>query len=150
MHKRLYCHVLNIVKLNHKLRKVSILRQIIYQKTNESYIEMIQRLFTKKNLIMSLLKDELKIIKAELAKISVRQKIIYKSIQELEIQKQEKPTDSLLTQSEVCQLYKVSISTLRRWRIDGMPFEKMGKKLYFNKVDIEKWIKKKKKTKKHD
>jgi len=53
----------------------------------------------------------------------------------------------LMIQKEILEHFKISKSTLDRWREDGFPCDKVGNKLYFNKEDALAWMKAKKPTK---
>ncbi len=48
----------------------------------------------------------------------------------------------LLTQEDVLALLKVSRTTLYRMRCNGLRYYSKGKKIYFFKEEILKWIKK--------
>jgi excisionase family DNA binding protein len=45
---------------------------------------------------------------------------------------------------DVCELFQVSEMTILRWRKSGMPSYKVGKKVMFDKQELEVWIKEKK------
>lgn len=90
---------------------------------------------------MGYLNDQFEHIGEMMRKLMEGQEMILDRIEEWENKNNPTPEDSLLTSTEVCQQFKISPSTLRRWRIDGLKCRKVGKKLYFGKNDIEKWLK---------
>lgn len=49
-----------------------------------------------------------------------------------------------LTIKDVCELFEVSEMTILRWRKNGMPSYKVGKKVMFDKQELDRWIKEKK------
>jgi predicted DNA-binding transcriptional regulator AlpA len=49
--------------------------------------------------------------------------------------------NDLLTLDETMKLLNMSKSTIDRRRFEGMPANKVGKKLYFSKSKINEWIK---------
>jgi len=51
--------------------------------------------------------------------------------------------EELLTKKELGVLFKISRSTIDRWRLEGMPYEKVGRGTRFNKRTID-WIRKNK------
>lgn len=50
----------------------------------------------------------------------------------------------MVTSEELQQIYKISRSTIDRWRKDGMPFEKIGRGVRFDLDQVKDWIKKNK------
>ena len=52
-------------------------------------------------------------------------------------------TKEFLTLKETLDLLKISKSTLDRHREEGLPWHKDGKKLYFKRNEMIKWIEKK-------
>lgn len=57
-----------------------------------------------------------------------------------------KDTDksSYLTTSQVCKILQISISTLYRWRREGLPHYRYGagsKAIRFQMSEVEKWLK---------
>lgn len=49
--------------------------------------------------------------------------------------------ENLLTVKELCEILKVSRQTLQNWRKEGMPSEKFGKLVRFNKDEVYQWLK---------
>lgn len=49
--------------------------------------------------------------------------------------------EKFLTTDELCELFKVSRSTVERWRKAGMPYIKQGKLVRFDKEEVLKWFK---------
>lgn len=49
-----------------------------------------------------------------------------------------------ITTKELCDLLKVSRQTLTNWRKEGLPHEKFGKLVRFNKEKVYKWLKERK------
>ena len=49
--------------------------------------------------------------------------------------------EELLTVDEMCQVLKISRSTLDRWRKQGLPFFKYGNSIRFDKEKVLKWLK---------
>lgn len=47
---------------------------------------------------------------------------------------------TLLTTEDLMLKYKVSRSTIDRWRKEGMPFSKIGRGVRFNEDEVQKWI----------
>lgn len=90
---------------------------------------------------MGYLKQQFEFLRAEMKKFSEQQAIILESIEDLKNKDEKKPANSLLTHPEICKQYEISASTLRRWRADGLPFQKIGKKIYFDEKDIQRWFK---------
>jgi len=55
--------------------------------------------------------------------------------------KQSESKSELMSVDEVCDLLKVSKPTLWRWRKHGdIPFVKYGRKVWFKKTDIDRFI----------
>lgn len=48
--------------------------------------------------------------------------------------------DELLTKQDLCNWLKISIPTIDRWRAEGMPFQKVGRQVRFEKAAVEKWL----------
>lgn len=48
---------------------------------------------------------------------------------------------SLITLEELSEYLKVSRTTIDRWRREGMPFEKVGRGVRFDKQAVMEWIK---------
>lgn len=46
-----------------------------------------------------------------------------------------------LTTKDLCELLKVSRVTLLKWRKEGMPYEKFGKLVRFDKDKVLEWLK---------
>ncbi|GAA5096625.1 hypothetical protein GCM10023210_30610 [Chryseobacterium ginsengisoli] len=58
---------------------------------------------------------------------------------------QPKEPDEFLTRNEVCELLKIDLSTLHRWRKDGMiPSYGFGNRVYFKRSEVEQIINKNK------
>lgn len=53
--------------------------------------------------------------------------------------------EEYLTVEEMCQLLKISRSTLDRWRKQGLPFFKYGNSIRFDKVKVLRWLESNKK-----
>lgn len=51
-----------------------------------------------------------------------------------------KVAKTLLTTEDLMLKYKVSRSTIDRWRKEGMPFSKIGRGVRFNEDEVQKWI----------
>lgn len=51
-----------------------------------------------------------------------------------------KVAKTLLTTEDLMVKYKVSRSTIDRWRKEGMPFSKIGRGVRFNEDEVQKWI----------
>lgn len=47
---------------------------------------------------------------------------------------------SLLTSAELQNTYKISRTTIDRWRREGMPYIKVGRGVRFDEDDVRKWI----------
>ena len=47
----------------------------------------------------------------------------------------------LLTINEVCLMYKISRSTVDRWRKDGLPSIKVGRGVRFEENVLTEWVK---------
>jgi len=56
--------------------------------------------------------------------------------------------NSLITIQELVNCFKISRTTIDRWRREGMPFEKIGRGVRFNKEDVLEWIRKNKSSEK--
>ncbi len=50
----------------------------------------------------------------------------------------------MVTSEELQHMYKISRSTVDRWRKDGMPYEKIGRGVRFDLDQVKNWIKKNK------
>lgn len=46
----------------------------------------------------------------------------------------------LVTMKDIMQIYKISRSTIDRWRSEGMPCSKVGRSIRFNLEEVKKWI----------
>jgi excisionase family DNA binding protein len=52
------------------------------------------------------------------------------------------PGESMLTTKELCEKYKISDSTVTRWRREGLPFERLGPRLVrFDEDKVIGWLK---------
>lgn len=47
---------------------------------------------------------------------------------------------NLLTSAELQSTYKISRTTIDRWRKEGMPFIKVGRGVRFDEKDVKDWI----------
>ncbi len=47
----------------------------------------------------------------------------------------------LLTTAELCRLYRISRSTVMRWRNEGMPYVGRGHSIRYEPEIVERWIK---------
>lgn len=48
-----------------------------------------------------------------------------------------KPDNTLLTQTQACELLKISVPTLIQWKVKGLlPFSQINRKIYFRKSDV--------------
>jgi len=45
-----------------------------------------------------------------------------------------------LTIEEMAEVFKVQVTTVRRWRRWGLPFYRVGKRLYFKREEALRWI----------
>lgn len=52
--------------------------------------------------------------------------------------------EELLTKKEVSEFLKVTIRTIDRLRIEGLPSVKFGRNVRFNKKDVMEWVNKSK------
>lgn len=50
----------------------------------------------------------------------------------------------LITSQDVQDIYKISRSTVDRWRKEGMPCSKVGRGIRFDEDAVRKWIEKNK------
>lgn len=50
----------------------------------------------------------------------------------------------LITSQDVQDIYKISRSTVDRWRKEGMPCSKVGRGIRFDEDEVRKWIEKNK------
>ena len=50
----------------------------------------------------------------------------------------------LITSQDVQDIYKISRSTVDRWRKEGMPCSKVGRSIRFDEDEVRKWIEKNK------
>lgn len=48
--------------------------------------------------------------------------------------------DELITKDEVCSWLKISRATIDRWRSQGMPCIKVGRKVRFEENKVKEWI----------
>jgi hypothetical protein len=94
-----------------------------------------------KNKKMGYLKERLEFLTAEIKKLSLQQEIILERIIRQENHQKEDSSGNMMTQVEVCQEFNISNSTLRRWRMKGLPFMKVGNKIYYAKDDVSQWFK---------
>jgi len=56
--------------------------------------------------------------------------------------------EELITLDELRNILKISRTTIDAWRKEGMPFQKIGRGVRFNKEETLEWIKKNKGTEK--
>ena len=49
----------------------------------------------------------------------------------------------LITVNELCEIMKVTRTTVDNWRKQGMPYKKFGKMVRFDKEEVMEWLKKK-------
>ena len=49
--------------------------------------------------------------------------------------------EDLITTTELCEWFKVSNTTVMRWRRDGMPYIGAGKSLRYKKSEVLAWLK---------
>jgi excisionase family DNA binding protein len=48
-----------------------------------------------------------------------------------------------MTKEEIAKFLKVSVTTVDRWRKQGLPSIKVSRKLLFNKEDVINWLREK-------
>lgn len=53
-------------------------------------------------------------------------------------------SEPLITIDEACKLFKVSRSTIDRWRKEGLPFIRVGRGVRFYESKIREWVEKNK------
>jgi len=49
--------------------------------------------------------------------------------------------EEYLTQAQLCELLDISPTTAYRWRKEGMPYERIGKTIRYNRKEVEAWMK---------
>ena len=49
--------------------------------------------------------------------------------------------DNLVKMKDICDLLKVSRTTINNWRKKGMPYEKFGTIVRFDKEKVYEWLK---------
>jgi excisionase family DNA binding protein len=73
--------------------------------------------------------------------IDLKKSLIPELAKQLSAQFQPKEPTEYLTRSEVCKLLKIDLSTLHRWRIDGIiPSYGLGNRVYFKRSEVEELI----------
>lgn len=54
--------------------------------------------------------------------------------------------EKYITEKELTEMFGVCMETVRRWRKrDGLPYTKVGKKIFINFEDFTKWFEERKK-----
>jgi len=49
--------------------------------------------------------------------------------------------EKFLTTEELCKLFRVTRTTMLRWRNEGMPYHGKGKVLRYKLSEVEEWLK---------
>ena len=77
------------------------------------------------------------------AKIDNIEQLLKEINNRLKTETEEQSTDKLFTAKEVVNYLDISVNTLYGMTMNKkIPYSKVGKKLYFSKIEIDNWIKK--------